>query len=66
MMDTRFTAEFWVNKQGELVGTVRLPSQSTVTVEGLVEIISKLAEQRNMTFEEVLVDLSHVRTIVHG
>ena len=65
-MDTRFTAEFWVNKQGELVGTVRLPAQSTVTVEGLVEIITKLAEQRNMTFEEVLTDLHSVKAIVHG
>jgi len=63
MKDTRFTAEFWINKQGELVGSCRLPKENTVVLEALVEIVQNFAAKNEMEFNEVLSDLSHLRSM---
>ena len=64
MKDTRFTAEFWINKHGELVGSVRLPKENTVVLESLVEIIQNFASKNNREFNEVLSDLAHLKGMV--
>ena len=56
-MDTRFTAEFWINKQGELVGCCRLPKEDTVTLEAIAEVIGKFAEKTNQSYSTVINDL---------
>ncbi len=61
MKDTRFTAEFWIDKHGELVGTVRLPKENTVVLEALVEIVQNFAGKNGKDFNEVLSDVSYLR-----
>ncbi len=61
MKDTRFTAEFWINKKGELVGSVRLPKENSVVLEALVEIVQNFASKNGKEFNEVLSDLSHLK-----
>ena len=64
MSDTRFTCEFWVNKQGELVGSMRLPKEGTVVLEALVDIVERYAAQHNTEFEQVLRDVNHCRAVI--
>ncbi len=63
MKDTRFTAEFWINKKSELVGSVRLPKENTVVLEAFVEIVQNFASKNGKDFNEVLSDLSHLRRL---
>ena len=54
MPDTRFTAEFWIDKEGYLTGRVRFPQSDAATLEALSEIIDQFARRLECQHYEVL------------
>lgn len=54
MTDTRFTAEFHIDREGYLVGKVRLPKSDAATLEALSEIIDQFAKRLEVPHYQVL------------
>ncbi len=59
MSDTRFTAEYWHDKKGYLVGAVRLPAERVVVLEALADIITRYSNDMGVPFDQVLKDIWH-------
>ncbi len=63
MSDTRFTAEYWLDRKGYLVGAVRIPKQREVVLEALADIISRFSIDMNVPFDQVLKDIWHYKQV---
>lgn len=61
MSDTRFVVEMYLDKEGYLTGSVRLPKEDSVTLETLGIIVEKLAEKTGVPFDQVLKDIWYIQ-----
>jgi hypothetical protein len=54
MPDTRFHAEFYIDKQGYLTGRVRFPKDDSATLEALNAIIDEYAKRLETSHHDVM------------